>query len=153
MSNSQNGTNNVVQEVSKEIIAHDFHVAMNGKLDNELIHAAKNQILSTTASYPAKGSSVSMIFYLQFQVNIDNGKSFNGKAGGISTPGGGALFGDVYTDDINRLYSSTVSFQFTSTPVYLSLIFFDNHSNVLGTFQSGSVSTVTGVGGGSGSWS
>ncbi|WP_281240126.1 VapA/VapB family virulence-associated protein [Flavobacterium praedii] len=153
MSNNQNGTNNLVQGVSKEIIAHDFHVAMDGKLDNELIYAAKDQIFTTTASYPAKGSSVSMIFYLQFQVSIDNGKTFNGKAGGISTPGGGALFGDIYTDDINRLYSNTVSFQFTSTPVYLSLIFFDNHSNVLGTFQCGSVSTVTGIGGGTGSWS
>ena len=153
MSNNQNGTNNLVHEVSKEIIAHDFHVAMNGKLDNELIHSGKNQILRTTASFPAKGSSVSMIFYLQFQVIVDNGKTFNGKAGGLSTPGGGALFGDIYTDDINRLYSNTASFQFTSTPVYLSIVFFDGNSNVLGTFQSGSVSTVTGVGGGSGSWS
>ena len=153
MSNNQNGAANVAHGVSKEIVAHDFHVAMNGKLDNELLHSAKNKILTTTTSYPAKGSSVSMIFYLQFQVSVDGGKTFNGKAGGISTPGGGALFGDIYTDDINRLYSNTVSFQFTSTPVYLSLVFFDGNSNVLGTFQSGSVSTVTGVGGGSGSWS
>lgn len=151
---NQNGTAEVQQEVSKEIIAHDFHVAMDGKLDADLIASGKKTIVETTTSYPARGSSVSMIFYLQFQVIIQNGgKTFDGKAGGISTPGGGALFGDVYTDDINRLYKDTVSFQFTSTPVYLSIVFFDSNGNVLGTFQCGSVSTVTGVGGGSGKWS
>ena len=152
---NQNGTAEAVeQKVSKEIIAHDFHVAMGGKMDEKLISSAKKEIVSATTSYPARGSSVSMIFYLQFQVIIQNGgKTFDGKAGGISTPGGGALFGDVYTDNLNRLYSDTVSFQFTSTPVYLSIIFFDSHSNVLGTFQCGSVSTVSGVGGGSGKWS
>ncbi|MGX7666516.1 VapA/VapB family virulence-associated protein [Flavobacterium pedocola] len=152
---NQNGTENPVQQsVSKEIVAHDFQSALHGKLDDSLIEAGKNKIMSTNTAYPANGSSVSMIFYLQFQVIIKNGgKTFNGKAGGISTPGGGALYGDVYTDDLNRLYSDTVSFQFTSTPVYLSIIFFDSNGNVLGTFQCGSVSTVTGVGGGSGSWS
>ena len=96
--------------------------------------------MAATSSYPANGSVASFIFYLQFQVNITSqgGKTFNGKAGGISSPGGGALFGDVYTDDLDKLYSDTHSFEFQSLPVYLSILFFDKDSNLLGHFQSGS---------------
>lgn len=140
--------------VSPEIVAHDFHTAMHGKLDDDTIQATTKALLSPATAYPANGSVVSMIFYLQFQVTVTGGgKTFNGKAGGISTPGGGALFGDVYTDDINRLYADTVSFEFQATPVYLSLLFFDSDSNLLGHFQCGAVSTVSGIGGGTGNWS
>lgn len=138
----------------KEIIAHDFVSKYTGVLEQEKIDAAVSKITLTTTSYPANGSVASFIFYLKFQVIIKNGgKTFDGNAGGISTPGGGALIGDVYTDDINRLYSDTKSFEFNATPVYTSLLFFDNNSNLLGHFQAGAVSTVAGIGGGSGKWS
>ncbi|AEH01115.1 VapA/VapB family virulence-associated protein [Lacinutrix sp. 5H-3-7-4] len=140
------------QEQRNTIIAHDFITKNTGVLDQNKIDNAVKTITAKTQSYPAKGSVASFIFYLKFQVNITGGKSFNGNAGGASTPGGGALIGDVYTSDINRLYSDTVSFQFTATPVYTSIIFFDKSSNALGTFQCGAVSTVAGVGGGSGKW-
>lgn len=142
-----------VSAANKDTIAHNFTNSVNGKLDKQKIDAAVASLKSTTTSYPAKGSVASFIFYLQFQVTVTGGKTFNGKAGGVSSPGGGALFGDVYTDDINKLYRDTVSFEFQSTPVYLSILFFDGHSNLLGHFQSGAVSTVAGIGGGSGSWS
>lgn len=151
MENTSNVETN--QQVDKSIVAHDFHVAVQGKMEDQSIASAKNSIAATTSSYGANGSVASMIFYLKFQVGIKGGKTFNGDAGGISSPGGGALFGDVYTDDINNLYANTVSFQFNCTPVYTSLLFFDKHSNLLGHFQSGSVSTVLGTGGGSGKWS
>ena len=138
--------------VSKETIATDFQTAMQGKLDQAQLDAAVTSLSAATASYGANGSVASMIFYLKFQVNVTGGKSFNGNAGGISSPGGGALFGDIYTDDINRLYSSTHSFQFNATPVYLNINFFDGNSNFLGSFQSGGISTVLGTGGGTGSW-
>jgi len=139
--------------VSKEIIAHDFRNTLHGKMEDAQLAKATNAILTATNSYSATGSVASLIFYLQFQVSIKGGKTFNGKAGGVSSPGGGALFGDIYTDDLNALYANTVSFSFQSTPVYLSIQFFDKHSNLLGHFQSGAVSTVAGVGGGSGDWS
>ncbi len=94
-----------------------------------------------------------MIFYLEFGLEVTGGQSFRGDAGGASTPGGGALFGNIYTDDIAALYANTVSFEFQSTPVYLSICFFDSDSHLLGTFQCGAISTVVGVGGGTGSWS
>ena len=139
--------------VSKEIIAHDFLVSAHGKLDQDKLDAVVASLKSVATAYPATGSVASLIFYLRFQVNVTNGKSFNGDAGGLSSPGGGALFGDVYTDDIDRLYRDTVSFEFQGTPVYLSILFFDGNSNLLGHFQAGAVSTVTGIGGGTGKWS
>ncbi|PCC73992.1 virulence-associated protein [Nannocystis exedens] len=141
--------------ISRDIVAHDLRSALHGKLDPAKLDEACRKICATSTSYSANGSVASFIFYLQFQVNIttSGGKSFNGKAGGASTPGGGALYGDVYTDNLDLLYRATHSFQFTGTPVYFSLVFFDGSSNVLGTFQSGAVSIVSGIGGGTGSWS
>lgn len=139
--------------VDTNIVAHDFLVAMHGKLEQEKIDAATAALKATTTKYAATGSVASLIFYLKFQVSIKGGKTFDGNAGGASSPGGGALFGDVYTDDLDRLYRDTVSFEFNATPVYLSILFFDGNSNLLGHFQSGAISTVLGIGGGKGEWS
>ncbi|HET7462403.1 MAG TPA: VapA/VapB family virulence-associated protein [Longimicrobium sp.] len=139
--------------VGRDVIAQDFAAAVEGKLEPAKIAAAVARIRDETRSYPAHGSVIGAIFYQRFQVTIDGGKTFTGDAGGLSGAGGGALIGDVYTDDLNRLYANTVSFQFTGTTFYFSLVFFDGSSNQLGTFQSGAVSSVGGIGGGSGSWS
>lgn len=141
--------------ISREMIARDFKAAMSGKLEKEKIDAVAASLAAPMTSYPANGSVASLIFYLKFQVVVKGtgGKTFDGHAGGVSTPGGGALIGDVYTDDINRLYRDTVSFEFQATPVYTSLLFFDSNSNLLGHFQAGAVSIVSGIGGGSGKWS
>jgi hypothetical protein len=65
-------------------------------------------------------------------------------------PCSGALFGDIYTAHLQRLCDQTVSFEFQSTPAYLSVLFFDNNHSLLGHFQGDAESIVTGVGGGSG---
>jgi hypothetical protein len=140
--------------INRDVIVHDLLVGLQGKLDNDKLDAAVQKILRAPATaYSANGSVICAVFYMKFQVNVTNGKQFNGNAGGIGSIGGGALFGDVYTDDINRLYGSTSSFQFITTPVYATLNFFDGDSNFLGTYQSGGVSTCSGTGGGTGSWS
>jgi len=136
--------------IDKKIIAQEFAARAKGKLEPEKIDSITRSLVAQTTAYPATGSVASMIFYLKFQVNVTGGESFNGNAGGISTPGGGALFGDVYTDNLPNLYANTVSFEFQGTNVYLSILFFDGNSNLLGHFQAGAVSTVTGIGGGSG---
>lgn len=140
-------------EINRELIAHDFKTAADGKMEADQIEAVTSALQSFTNQYGAKGNIVSFVFYQQFRVYLDNGKEFEGHAGGVSTPGAGACFGHVYTDDIDRLYRDTVSFEYQSTPVYLSVLFFDAHSNLLGHFQAGAVSVVTGIGGGKGSWS
>ena len=138
---------------SKEALGEDLRASLQGVLEPSAVDSAVQSLVATSTKYSANGSVASMIFYLRYRVDVSSGKTFEGQAGGISSPGGGALYGDIYTDDINRLYRDTVSFQFNATPVYTNLNFFDSHSNFLGSFQSGSVSTVLGTGGGKGSWS
>jgi hypothetical protein len=140
------------QPVSRQVIADDLRAALAGKLDANKVEVATKKILATDTGYSANGSVMSAIFYLKFQVNVSGGKQFNGKAGGLSTPGGGALFGTVYTDDINALYANTQTFEWQGTTGYLSIVFFDGNGSSLGNFQSGAVSTVVGIGGGKGSW-
>jgi hypothetical protein len=145
----------------KETIANEFKAAMSGKLDPRQIEAAHNHLMSnSTSSYYATGSVMSMIFYLQFQIQINdtnagsyNYYTFNGKGGGISSPGGGALIGDIYTDNLEALINDTCSMEFNCAFAYTSVVFFDKHSNCLGSYQSGSISTVAGIGGGTGEWS
>ena len=139
--------------IDRKVIAQDFAAYAKGKLPQPQIDSITKSLMAETNSYPATGSVASLIFYLKFQVQVKGGETFNGNAGGIASPGGGALFGDIYTDNLANLYANTVSFSFQGTPVYLSIQFFDSHSNLLGHLQAGAVSIVTGVGGGSGRWS
>ncbi|GAB3849957.1 hypothetical protein GCM10028822_14630 [Hymenobacter terrigena] len=142
--------------VDAATLVRDFKQQYEGKLPAEQLQSATDALMATAnaTGYAANGNIASMVFYVKVQVNVTGvgGKSFNSNGGGVFTPGGGAYFGTVYTDDINRLYRDTVSFQVTATNVYVSVVFFDGNSKTLGTFQAGAVSTVTGVGGGSGHW-
>jgi hypothetical protein len=142
------------ETVSKEVIANDFRTSAQGKLSPEVLDATVKALQKTTTSRHATGSIMSMIFYLQITVDSpDDERHFVGNVGGVSTPGGGALIGDIYSDDFDKLYNNTNVIQLTATPVYTCVIFFDSQSNVLGSFQAGAVSTVAGVGGGTGQWS
>ncbi len=144
-------------------LASDFKEHFTGKLSEEAVKQTIKKLekiteseLKSATSYGANGSLASLIFYVKAQCNINGGKSFNGNAWGVSFPGGGALFGDVYltgVSTLDELYSRTDHFTFTATPVYTAFYFFDSKDNLLGHFQAGSVSTVTGAGGGSGNWS
>jgi hypothetical protein len=139
--------------VDHAVIAAGFKASVEGKMPADQLQSATTAMATAATGYAANGSIASLLFYMQVQVTIKGGKTFDGKAGGIGLPGGGALFGTVYTDDINRLYANTKSFAFQATPVYFAVEFFDGSSNYLGTFQAGAVSIVTGTGGGSGHWS
>lgn len=148
---------------SASILAEDFKKHFAGKLSPDAMRRTVESLeqinesqLKDATAYGASGSLASLILYVKAQCNINNGKSFNGSAWGISFPGGGALFGDVYlagATTLAQLYSATGSFKFTATPVYTAFYFFDSKDNLLGHFQAGSVSTVTGTGGGAGGWS
>lgn len=141
-------------------MAEDFRNMFAGKLPEAVIESAVAQIhgapkaslAATTSSYSANGSIAALLIWMRCQCTINGGKTFTGDSWGIAFPGGGALFGDVYTSDLNALYANTKSFALVATPVYTSFTFFDGNSNSLGTFQAGSVSVTAGTGGGSGSW-
>lgn len=139
--------------IDRSAIAKDFIASRQSQLPKEKLDAAVNTILNTTTKYPtSNGSVICAIFYMRFTVDCEK-KAFIGNAGGLGTVGGGALLGDIYTNDIAKLFRSTISFHFAVTPVYASLVFFDKDSVALGTFQAGAVSVCLGTGGGSGSWS
>jgi Rhodococcus equi virulence-associated protein len=146
-----------VESIDRATIAEDFRGQFADTLPAEVIDSAAAHLESApqaaTASYPAKGSIASMIVWMRCECRVDGGKQFTGDSWGISFPGGGALFGDVYTDDLNALYANTRSFALAATPVYTSFVFFDDNHSPLGSFQAGSVSTVSGTGGGKGGWS
>ncbi|GAA0590257.1 VapA/VapB family virulence-associated protein [Caenispirillum bisanense] len=137
---------------TKEVLAHDMVSYLQGKIPDEKLEAAVETMRKLSKRHAANGNLWSMVFYLQIQVAIDGGKQFQGRAFGISFPGGGANFGDVYTDDIERLYKATTTFQFNSTPIYFNVNFFDDDWNLLGHYHAAAISTVTGIGGGDGSW-
>lgn len=147
----------------KNQLAEDFQANFKGQMSEAALSKAVEHLQKTdeatmkaATSYSANGSLASLVFYVKAQCVIDGGKTFNGSAWGVSFPGGGALFGDVYLNgasSLNELYSQTTKFTFTATPVYTAFYFLDHNSNLLGSFQAGSVSTVAGAGGGDGSWS
>ncbi|MFC6357365.1 VapA/VapB family virulence-associated protein [Luethyella okanaganae] len=106
-------------------------------------------------SYPVSGAVIGGLLYTRVQIDSKDGsgEKFVGNGGGVFTPGAGAFLGDLYTNDLARLYSDTTNFQVNATPVYTNINFFDSDANLLGSLHAGSVSTVVGVGGGTGNWS
>jgi hypothetical protein len=168
----------MVLKASPQLIANDYVNFAYGHHDAKLIESNVKKLISLHAtakpvasaaeaaeaapaaaapaaatSYPGHGSIASLIFGFKIQVELNKGKQINGWAGGIGTPGGGFGFGDVYTDNINKLYSDTVAFSFVSAVAYFTVIFYDTHGNTLGSFQSGGLSTVAATGRGSAKWS
>ncbi|MEQ8910136.1 MAG: VapA/VapB family virulence-associated protein [Vicingaceae bacterium] len=140
--------------IKPELLAHDLRNTLGDNVEPKKMEAMMAELESEGMdAYPAKGNIVSLVFYTKIQVYLDQGgPSFEGHAGGVNTPGAGATFGHVYTKDLDRLRRDTGSFTYTSTPVYFAVYFFDRDQNLLGSFQAGAVSIVTGTGGGSGSW-
>ncbi len=140
-------------ELRKQI-ADDFRKNWFGKLSEEKMDQVIEQLLLGDTAYAADGAIVSGVFWVQVTVNDWDGqpKSYTGEGGGVFTPGGGALIGAVYTDDLEGLLANTTRFEVNAAAAYTSIVFFDDDSNCLGSYQSGSVSTVVGIGGGKGSW-
>ncbi|HUK89736.1 MAG TPA: VapA/VapB family virulence-associated protein [Blastocatellia bacterium] len=146
---------NAQSQISSEHIVRDLTDLLEGKMAQDQIDAAVASLSSATTAYPATGSIASLVFYLKFQVQLTSTPHrdvFNGQGYGASSPGGGALLGHVYTNDLARLVDQTETFTFLSTPVYMTIFFFNNQGVLLGHGQFGAVSTVVGSGGGSGTW-
>jgi hypothetical protein len=140
-------------------ILSDYKKAHKGKLSDAQIEegvkslsGAMNaaQQAAAQAKYGAKATIVTTFGWVRVTVEVNGGKSCEGNGGGVFGLGGGVFGGDVYTDDLQRLYKDSVSFQVNLVGmVYLNINFFDGNSNLLGSFQGGGFSPWTsGVGGG-----
>lgn len=138
-----------------EQIAQDFYNNFKGKLEDAELDQVVQEIKCTENKYHTQGSLIGMVVYFRVTVGayFDVKKQFTGDGGGVVMPGTQALIGDLYTNDLEKLYRDTVSFEVNATPVYTSVLFFDKSSHLLGHFQAAAVSTPTGgIGGGKGSW-
>ncbi len=125
---------------------------LRGKIADEEVDACTKSIKSATNKVPVNGSVLCVFFYWRIHLE-SSGKNFTGNAGGIGSIGGASTNGDIYTDDIGRLFSETDAFQFNSAAVYLNVNFFTKDSQYLGSYHGGGVGTCFGTGGGSGVWS
>lgn len=140
--------------IDRQAVAKEAANALQGKLDQNQVKALETNMAAWPKVASGNVNVASLIFYQKWQVNINGGKTFNGNAGGVATPGGGVAFGDLYADNINTVYNNTQSFMYTAVAgVYITVEFFDSNHTCIGTFQAGGIGTVAGVGGGSGSWS
>lgn len=133
----------------------DFKKTMKNKMSDKQIEQVVKQLSNkaNTPAYPANGNVVSFIFYIETSVAFnDKPYKFSGKAGGISSLGAGVTVGNIYTDDIDKLVTETKSFQLNAAVAYTNILFFNSGSHLLGHYESFSISTVLGIGGGSGHW-
>ena len=143
----------MTKQTIREMLVEDFRCKNKTVLSHELIDKIQNQIKDAETGYLTNGSLASAVFYVRVKLSMQPGDhNFTGNAGGIFTPGGGALFGTLFTDNLANLIANAESFELHAAAAYTGVLFFDSSSNLLGHFESGSVSTVVGTGGGTGSW-
>jgi hypothetical protein len=133
-------------------IAKKLSAELQGKMDQPKIDAIVTALKTPATAYPCITTIICLVFYERVAVAITGGKSFGGNAGGFCVIPGGTGGGNVYTDDINKLYNNTASFSLVLAAVYCNVIFYDSNSNVLGHAECGGAYT-PGGGGGTGSWS
>lgn len=131
--------------------ARELRNSLDVGTNSEELDDLENAIAATATKYPAGGYVWSALIYTGWAAAIyGSHRAFKGRAWGIAVPGGGTLFGEIYSDDLDRLYRDTKSFTFTAAAAYTAIYFFDENSQYLGSFQGGSISNVIGTGGGSG---
>ena len=139
--------------LDRELLVGEFRKQYEGKMDDEKLQQAIDKIMSKSTSYPANGNIRSLVFYINVTVEFDDlSAGFKGDGGGIFTPGGGIMKGTLYTDDKPRLIKDTISFEIHTVAAYAAVLFFDGNANLLGHFESGTLTTAVGIGGGKGSW-
>jgi hypothetical protein len=135
-----------------DAIAKDLVTSLTGKLDQPKLDAAVASLLASKQTYSAKGTLASFVIYFKVFCYVDGGKNFAGSAWGFGTPPGTGTAGDLRTEDVDKLYRETTRVHFTSTLVYLSILFFDDNANLLGHYDGGGIG-VGATGTGPGSWS
>jgi len=141
--------------LTEDIIA-DLERNYRGKGDDVALDEAIASLKKCQSKYHATGTVLFALFYNRVTVDYENkkfNKKFTGNGGGVGSVGGGALVGDIYTDDLDKVFEKTERYQVTSTTGYAYVLFLDKNSKVLGSFQTASISLGGGVFGGTGDWS
>lgn len=156
--NTETAMSNFV-EFDEVAIANEYRKTMGNNLThpqieeglkslNDVLRVNTKRSAGTVQRYQAHASLVAIIFWARIHVTVVGGKSVIGDGGGVYTPGGGGIWGNLYTSDIERLYRDSYSYQMSATAFYMGINFFDGNSNYLGSFHGGGLGIVTGTGGG-----
>ncbi len=133
-----------------KIIA-DFEKKYRGKGDDDTLDYIITSIKECDLSYHANGSVISAFFYNRVTVDCE-GRHFVGNGGGIGFLGGGALVGDIYTDNKEKLFNETAHYFITLVPEYACVIFCDKDWKSLGALHSLAISVTPADGVGDGKW-
>jgi hypothetical protein len=141
-----------IEEKNFKAVVADFKEAAKGRFEDNQIEQIAKDMSTFTNRYAAQCPIASAVFYVFANCIVEGGKSAEGHGGGLFTAGGGGSWGHLYTNDIDRLYRDTISFQVNATNVYINVNFFDANSNLLGNYHGGGIGTVVGVGGGTVRW-
>lgn len=142
------------QTIEPSQVANDLQQSFNGKVPQQVLDSARAHLESRPL---VAGSTADATLFLdggiteQLRCVVDQGPTFLGHYWGPRA--GTRTRGSIYSDDPKQLYSKTTSFVLMMTPVYVSLVFFDDGGNALGSFQGGLIPTIVGSFGGTGSWS
>src|ERR1043165_7437193 len=108
------------------LIANGLATQLQGRLEQPKINAIMTALATPTSQvYPANAEFISFVFYFRVYCNVNGGKGFQGNAGGAGLPTGAASAGNLFTDDINRLYQRTDGFTFESAASCFGIQFFD----------------------------
>jgi len=125
---------------------------LQGNMEQNKLNALVTALQTPMTTYgPCIATLLSLVFYTRVQVGYPAGKNFNGNAGGIAAIPGGTGGGDIYTDDLARLYNDTVSFTYVAAAVYLGIQFYDADHILLGHYEGGGA-YAPGGGAGTGQW-
>jgi hypothetical protein len=140
-----------------DAIAQDLAALLKDKMDQPRIDAALAALKETAVSYAANASWSSFIFYVKLYLNVTSGitNTFDGNAGGIALPGGGASAGTLYlqphvTQEL--LYKNTASFSLVGASAYLGIQLWNSQGYLMAHYEGGGVPGAGAVGG-TGSWS
>ncbi|MCY1064669.1 VapA/VapB family virulence-associated protein [Nannocystis sp. RBIL2] len=135
--------------LSRGSVAQDLRRALQGALAPAQLDALCRLVSEASDEHPAYGQVTPCVCV---RIAAPAGKTFRSEPGPCEFDGPPAN-GQVYTDDLDLLYRTTRNYQYTATPVYVSVVFFDDSGGVLGVFQGAAPSIISGIGGGVGSWS
>lgn len=133
-----------------ERVATNIRSFFKGKLDSAPINDITASLEKMTQRYHYQIRVVGAVFYFHIWI-FDEKHEFNGNAGVSALVSAINGAGDIYTDDIDKLYGETVSFSFESAGPYFSVQFFNKEHKLLGHLQAGGLGN-PGIGGGTGKW-
>lgn len=133
-------------------VLQDLCDSLQGKMDpSKIDNLIKSIKLKDVHSAPAICTYAGYPPYSKWEVEIESGKLFSGKAGVPPViDSNGMTRGEVESEDFQNLYNNTNSFIFVSEGTYIAIHFFDDE-NYLGSFFS-EYGGLNEKGSGTGSW-